>query len=311
MKMNIEKMVQSCDVCQIIKRDQGPNLGLLQPLPIPKEVWSHVFMDFMEGLPISNDKSVILVIIDRFTNYGHFVALSHPYTAQSIAKTFLGVIYRLHGQPVSLVTDRDAILTISFWKEIFKLMGVQLAISFAYHPEADGQTARLNQCLENYLRAMVHSCPRKWCGWIPLAEYWYNTNFHSMLKLTPFQALYGYKPTHLSMDPYVDTLTTKVQDFLKARAQMTLLLKENLVTAQDCMKKFAYLKRCDRNFEVGDWVYLKLQPFRQNSVSLHRNLKLETKYYGSYRVLERIGSVAYKLKLSDSAEFISFSVSRY
>lgn len=134
MKMDIEKLVQGCDVCQRVKRDQGPYPRLLQPLPIPQGAWSHISMDFIEGLPLSNGKHVILVIIDRFTKYGHFEALSHPYTAQTIAKTFVDVIYRLHGQPVSLVIDRDAIFTSVFWKELFKLIGVQLAMSSAYHP---------------------------------------------------------------------------------------------------------------------------------------------------------------------------------
>lgn len=194
-------------------------------------------MDFIEGLPNSNGKSVILVVIDRFTKYGHFLAMSHPYIAQSVAKLFLYMVYRLHGKPISIVTDRDAMFTSLFWKELFKLTGVQLAMSSTYHPQTDGQTERLNQCLENYLRCMVHNTPRKWSYWLPLAEYWYNTNFHSGLKFTHFQALYGYKPTHLAMGPYLDSTPTEAHDFLKDRQDMKTLLKENLADAQNHMKK--------------------------------------------------------------------------
>lgn len=161
LKQDVMALMNYCDVCQRTKRDQGPYPGLLQPLPIPDRAWTHISMDFIEGLPSSYGKKVILVIIDRFTKYGHFLALSHPYSAQSVATVFLDTVYRLHGHPISIVTDRDTIFTSSFWKELFKLLGTQLAMSSAYHPQTDGQKERLNQCLEGYLRAMVHSTPRK------------------------------------------------------------------------------------------------------------------------------------------------------
>lgn len=88
---------------------------------------------------MSQENSVILVIIDRFTKYGHFITLSHPYSAQSVAKHFLDEVYRLHRQPLRLVTDRDSVFTSSFWKELFKLIGVQLAMSSTYHPQTDGE----------------------------------------------------------------------------------------------------------------------------------------------------------------------------
>lgn len=159
LKQDVAALVSSCDVCQRTKRDQGPYPDLLQPLPIPDGAWTHISMDFIEGLPHSHGKKVILVIIDRFTKYGHFLALNHPYSAQSVATAFLDTVYRLHGQPISILTDRDTVFTSSFWKELFKLLIIQLAMSSAYHPQTDGQTERLNQCLEGYLRAMVHSTP--------------------------------------------------------------------------------------------------------------------------------------------------------
>lgn len=209
----------------------------------------------------------------------------------------MDTIYKLHGLPVSIVTDRDKIFTSHFWKDLFSVLGVTLNFTTAYHPQSDGQTERLNQCLETYLRCMTSDSPKKWFSWLPMAEYWYNTNYHTALKSTPFQALYGYAPSYLSLKPYVDSTDGDLRDLMLQRGIMLQILKENLCKAQSRMKHFAYKNRTDRTFEVGDQVYLKLQPYRQNSVHLRRHLKLSSHYFGPYTILQKVGKVAYKLDL--------------
>lgn len=159
MKDEVVKLVRSCNICIQAKGEHGPYPGLLQPLKVPNQAWTHVSMDFVEGLPKSKRKNVILVIIVRFSNYGHFIGLSLPYSADTVDRVFLYGIYKLHGLPVSIVTDRYLVFTSLFWRELFKLMGTSLDMSSAYHPKFDGQTERLNQCLENYLRCIVHDHP--------------------------------------------------------------------------------------------------------------------------------------------------------
>lgn len=139
MKEDLLLWVKKCDVCARNKSSPGLYPGLLQPLPIPRQAWTYISMDFIEGLPKSLEKDVIWVVVDRFTKYSHFIALSHPYTSQSIAKSFLDV-YKLHGLPVSIVSDRDMVFTSSFWKELFKLLETQLHMSSSYHPQSDRQT---------------------------------------------------------------------------------------------------------------------------------------------------------------------------
>jgi len=140
-------------------------------LPIPQFAWHTISMDFIEGLPKSKTYDTILVVIDKLTKYAHFICLSHPYTAITVAQAFLANIYKLHGMPTVIISDRDRAFTSSFWQELFKLTDTTLNKSSAYHPQTDGQTERLNQCLETYLRCMVQSCPTKWAQWIPLAEF--------------------------------------------------------------------------------------------------------------------------------------------
>jgi len=104
-------------------------------------------MDFVEGLPRSKNVNCILVVVDSFTKYAHFSALSHPFTAAGVAKVFLDQIYRLHGMPTAIISDRDRIFTSKFWSELFRLADVKLQMSSNYHPQSDGQTERLNQSM--------------------------------------------------------------------------------------------------------------------------------------------------------------------
>ena len=121
-----------------------------------------VSLDFIEGLPLSARFNCILVVVDLFSKYAHFVGLPHPFTAASVAKVFFSQVYSLHGMPSALVSDRDKIFTSKLWTELFALAKVELRMSTAYHPQSDGQTERVNQCLETFLRCFVHACPHQW-----------------------------------------------------------------------------------------------------------------------------------------------------
>ncbi|GMJ07956.1 hypothetical protein HRI_004464800 [Hibiscus trionum] len=297
LRKSVRRMVRECSVCQRNKYENQLKPGLLQPLPTPDRAWSSISMDFIEGLPNSKGKDTIFVVVDRLTKYAHFLALSHPFTALSVAQTFLDNIYKLHGLPMNIICDRDKVFMSTFWKELFGKMGVSLTPSTAYHPETDGQTEVVNRCLETYLRCMSGEKPREWSCWLSLAEWWYNTSHHSAINMTPFQALYGEEPAvHL---PYLagESFVASVDRSLQAREAAVKMLKFYLQRAKDRMKKQADKKRSDREFTVGDWVYLKLQPYRQQSVSLRRCHKLAPKWFGPFLILEKVGKVAYKLQL--------------
>ncbi|KAE8685919.1 hypothetical protein F3Y22_tig00111088pilonHSYRG00141 [Hibiscus syriacus] len=186
LKAMVVNYVKICAVCQQTKVEHVAKPGLLQPLPILQQAWEVITMDFFEGLPTSLRKNCILVVVDKFTKYSHFLDLSHPYSAAEVAKLYLDHIYKLHGQPKMAISDRDKTFTSLFWRELIKLLGTKTLFSTAYHPKMDGQTERVNRCLEQYLRGLCFYQPKQWAKLLPHVEWWYNSTYHNTLKLTPF-----------------------------------------------------------------------------------------------------------------------------
>jgi len=144
MKNMVHSFVSSCSICQQAKPDRAKYPGLLQPLPVPDGAWQTISMDFVEGLPKSGVFDTILVVVDKFSKYSHFIALKHPFTAASVATVFMSNIYKLHDMPVAIVSDRDRVFTSQLWQALFKMAGVKLLMSTSYHPHTDGQTERVN-----------------------------------------------------------------------------------------------------------------------------------------------------------------------
>ncbi|KAD5507739.1 hypothetical protein E3N88_15442 [Mikania micrantha] len=167
--------------------------GLLQPLPLPQSIFSDISMYFISG---------------------------HPFTATQLAQVFLDNIFKFHGCPTNIVSDRDPLFLSHFWREFTRLRGINLAFSSAYHLQSDGQTEVLNRCLESYLRSMSMDTSLQWVKWLPLARWWHNTTFHSAIKMYPYEALFGIKPPiHI---PYIsgDTQVAAVEELHRDREAM-------------------------------------------------------------------------------------------
>lgn len=156
-----------------------------------------ISMDFITGLPKSQGKDAIVMVVDRLTKYAHFYGIQSNSKASEVAKVFLKEIHRLHGLPKVIVSDCDPKFTSKFWIELFRMLGTKIAMSSAYHPQTDGKTETLNKCLEGYLHNYASDKQAQWDKWLPLAEWWYNTTYHTSTKMTPFQALYGYEPPRI------------------------------------------------------------------------------------------------------------------
>ncbi|TYJ95735.1 ty3-gypsy retrotransposon protein [Cucumis melo var. makuwa] len=178
--------------CTRVKAPRQKPAGLLQPLSIPKWKWENVSMDFITGLPRTlRGFTVIWVMVDRLTKSAHFVSGKSTYTTSKWAQLYMSEIVRLYGVPVSIVSDRDARFTFKFWKGLQTAMGTRLDFSTTFHPQTDSQTERLNQVLEDMLRACALEFRGSWDSHLHLMEFAYNNSYQATIGITPFEALYG------------------------------------------------------------------------------------------------------------------------
>ncbi|KAF1327253.1 Pol protein, partial [Globisporangium splendens] len=182
----VANYVRSCEQCQRVK-PAGKNKAPLHPLPIPQDCWKSVSMDFVFGFPEDKARNTgVVVFVDRLSKMVHVAPVRKHVTAQETACLFLEHVFRYHGLPESIVSDRDPRFTAAFWRELFRLLGTDLALSTADHPETDGQTERVNRVVEDILRSIAVDHPRDWSRWLPYAEFAINSSEHASAAVTPF-----------------------------------------------------------------------------------------------------------------------------
>ena len=192
MKLEIARYVSECDICRRVKADHIKTAGLLQTLPTPAWKWEDISMDFITGLPLTADAhNSIWVIVDRLTKSAHFIPVHSTYTTGKYAELYIDRIVCLHGIPKTIISDRGSQFVSKFWEHLQEALGTVLIRSSAYHPQTGGQTERINQILEDMLRACVISFSKKWDKSLPLAEFSYNNSYQESIQMAPYEALYG------------------------------------------------------------------------------------------------------------------------
>ncbi|MBW0584541.1 hypothetical protein O181_124256 [Austropuccinia psidii MF-1] len=172
-------------------------------------------MDFITQLPLSNSFDSILVVVDRFPKMAIFILTYGTITALDLPPIFISHLFSKHGLPVGIVSDRGSLFVSSFWTQLCQQLKISRDLSTAFHPETDGQTERVNQILETYLRRYVTYHQDDWYTWLPLAESAYNNAEHLSTKKSPFFTIYGRNPSfdsiHTSQDSPAGKVSTKVQ----------------------------------------------------------------------------------------------------
>ncbi|MCO5602337.1 hypothetical protein L7F22_056467 [Adiantum nelumboides] len=237
-----------------------------------------------------------MVIVDMLTKVSHLILVKTTFTTSDIVRIFVKEIFRLHGLPKRIVSDRDTKFTSNFWTSLFQTIGTELGFSTAYHPQTDGQTERVNQVIEDILRAYCSREPKRWIQFLPLVEYAYNASYHQSIGMTPFCALYGQErisPLNIS------DLTIRVEAskrMLDDMENQTQAIRKDIQAAQDRQKRYADSRRFERRFKEGGKVFLRIHTKRSN-LSLGKYKKLSPRYCGPYEIIKCIGTQAYKLKL--------------
>jgi hypothetical protein len=260
-KREIAKYVSECDTCQRVKGSHLKVAGTLQPLPILSWKWEDISMDFIVGLPNTSQKhDSIWAIVDRLMKMAHFIPVHTTFTAKKYAEIYLDRIVYLHGVPKTISLDRGAQFIARFWKHLQASLGTKLIQSSAYHPQTDGQSKRVNQILEDMLRACVIHYDKSWDKCLPLAEFSYNNSYQASLKMAPFEALYGQRGrTPLS---WSQTGEHKIfgPDLVIEAMEKVKVIQENLRVAQSRPKSYFDKRRKPLQFEVGNHVYLWVSP---------------------------------------------------
>ncbi|KAI3821409.1 hypothetical protein L1987_08976 [Smallanthus sonchifolius] len=299
MKHEVTKYVSKCLTCSQVKAEHQKPYGKIQPLEIPEWKWEHITMDFITKLPrTAKGHDTIWVIVDRLTKSAHFLPIRETFSSERLAEVFINEVVARHGMPLTIVSDRDTRFTSRFWKRFHEAMGTRLNISTAYHPQTDGQTERTIQTLEDMLRACIIDFGGSWDSHLPLAEFSYNNSYHTTIGMPPYEMLYGRRCRTPVCWGEIGQKELGSLEVVKETSERFDQIKARMKAAQDRQKSYADKRRRPIEFNVGDRVMLKVSPWK-GIIRFRKRGKLSPRFIGPFRIMARVGEVAYRLELPD------------
>ena len=293
MRKDVKDFVEACITCQKTKPSRRKPLGKLMPLPVATGPWKSLSMDFIVKLPESKGYDSILVIVDRFSKMCHLIPCQERIDASQTAELFLKNVVRLHGLPIDIVSDRGPQFVSKFWGSMCEQMEITRKLSTAAHPQTDGQTERMNQTLEQYLRAFVNHDQDNWSELLHFAEMAMNGAISSSTKRTPFEINYGFNPRFDFLADQVVETVPATDIFIGKLRSIWIETIQNLKNTISIMKKNSESTRRSHSFTVGDQVWLDTEHLRRERPAR----KLDFKRIGPYKIIEKINDNAFKLEL--------------
>ncbi|KAJ9511604.1 hypothetical protein QJQ45_007365 [Haematococcus lacustris] len=299
MRADVRHYVTTCDACQ---RDKSSTLkpgGLLNPLSIPDYRWESVSMDLITKLPsASHGFDAICVFVDRLSKMVHFVPCKESMNAKGFARLFVDNVFKLHGLPKDMVSDRGPHFHNTFWHHVQKLLGMRGSLSSSYHPQSDGQTERYNRVLEEMLRHYISPTQADWPDYLSLAEFAVNNSWQESIKSTPFLVNTGQSP----ITPMLHSLPDKgrcPEGLSYATWWQDAVAKAKLCmqAAQQRQAAYANQDRREVHYKVGQMVLLSTKNMR---LKPGKARKLLPRFVGPFKVLGLVGQVAVNLQLPAS-----------
>jgi hypothetical protein len=298
MAASVREYVKTCPACQRNKPTNQAPAGLLQTLPTPEARWEQVTMDLITQLPKTpSNHDAIVTFTDRLSKRVLFAPTTTSVDAPGLARVFFDTVFRHHGIPSTIISDRDPRFISNFWQSLFTLTGTRLGMSTAFHPQTDGQSERTNRTLEDMLRAYTNYRHDDWDQHLTAAEFAYNDSVQASTGHTPFFLTYGQHPRvpGIFKRPSDASPNQATEDFLADIRSALTQAKDSLGRAQQRQRNYENKHRRDVTYSVGDKVMLSTVNLNLRGSGPAR--KLLPKFEGPFEVIKVISPVAYKLKL--------------